>query len=43
MTATGSNSSTKALRWTIISHKPFDAVVAAAETGIGKPNMSERL
>jgi hypothetical protein len=30
-------------RWAIISHKPSDAVVAAAETGIGKPNMSERL
>ena len=28
-------------RWTIISHKPFDAVVAAVEAGIGKPNMSE--
>jgi hypothetical protein len=28
-------------RWTIISHKPFDAVVAAVEAAIGKPNMSE--
>jgi hypothetical protein len=28
-------------RWTIISHKPFDAVIAAVEAGIGKPNMSE--
>ena len=28
-------------RWTIISHKPFDVVVAAVEAGIGKPNMSD--
>ncbi|HZW94708.1 MAG TPA: DUF302 domain-containing protein [Candidatus Eremiobacteraceae bacterium] len=28
-------------RWTIISHKPFDAVVAAVEAAIGRPNMSE--
>jgi uncharacterized protein (DUF302 family) len=28
-------------RWTIISQKPFDAVVAAVEAAIGKPNMSE--
>jgi len=29
------------LRWTIISHKPFDAVVAAVEAAIGRPNMGE--
>ena len=29
------------LRWTIISHKPFDAVVAAVEAAIGRPNMAE--
>ena len=28
-------------RWTIISHKPFDVVVAAVEAGIGKPDMNE--
>ena len=28
-------------RWTTISQKPFDAVVAAVESGIGRPNMSE--
>jgi uncharacterized protein (DUF302 family) len=31
----------KVLRWTTISHKPFDAVVAAVEAAIGRPNMSE--
>ena len=29
------------LRWAIISHKPFDAVVAAVEAAIGRPNMGE--
>jgi len=29
------------LRWTVISHKPFDAVVAAVEAAIGRPNMGE--
>jgi uncharacterized protein (DUF302 family) len=29
------------LRWTIISQKPFDAVVAAVEAAIGRPNMAE--
>ena len=29
------------LRWTIISHKPFDAVVGAVEAAIGRPNMGE--
>jgi uncharacterized protein (DUF302 family) len=29
------------LRWVIISHKPFDAVVAAVEAAIGRPNMGE--
>ena len=29
------------LRWTIISHKPFDAVVAAVEAAIGRPNLGE--
>jgi uncharacterized protein (DUF302 family) len=28
-------------RWTIISQKPFDAVLAAVETAIGRPNMNE--
>ena len=28
-------------RWTIISQKPFDAVVAAIEAAIGRPNMTE--
>jgi uncharacterized protein (DUF302 family) len=28
-------------RWNIISQRPFDAVVAAVEGAIGKPNMSE--
>src|SRR5580704_16869766 len=28
-------------RWSIISHKPFDAVVAAVEAAIGRPNMGE--
>ena len=28
-------------RWSIISHKPFDAVVAAVEAAIGMPNMGE--
>ena len=28
-------------RWSIISQKPFDIVVAAVEAAIGKPNMSE--
>jgi uncharacterized protein (DUF302 family) len=28
-------------RWSIISQKPFDAVVAAVEAKIGRPNMGE--
>ena len=28
-------------RWSIVSHKPFDAVVAAVEAAIGRPNMGE--
>ncbi len=28
-------------RWTINSQKPFDAVLAAVETAIGRPNISE--
>ncbi|HEX4231244.1 MAG TPA: DUF302 domain-containing protein [Bryobacteraceae bacterium] len=28
-------------RWSIISQKPFDAVVAAVEAKIGRPNMAE--
>ena len=28
-------------RWSTISHKPFDAVVAAVEAAIGRPNMGE--
>jgi hypothetical protein len=28
-------------RWSITSQKPFDAVVAAVEEGIGRPNMIE--
>jgi uncharacterized protein (DUF302 family) len=28
-------------RWSITSQKPFDAVVAAVEEGIGRPNMLE--
>ena len=28
-------------RWSVISRKPFDIVVAAVEAAIGKPNMSE--
>jgi hypothetical protein len=28
-------------RWGIISQKPFDAVVAAVEEAIGRPNMAE--
>jgi len=27
------------LRWAIISHKPFDAVVAAVEAAIGRPDI----
>jgi len=28
-------------RWSIISQKPFESVVAAVEAAIGTPNMSE--
>ena len=28
-------------RWSITSHKPFNAVVAAVEEAIGRPNMVE--
>ena len=28
-------------RWSIVSHKPFDAVVGAVEAAIGRPNMGE--
>jgi uncharacterized protein (DUF302 family) len=28
-------------RWSIVSHKPFENVVAAVEAAIGRPNMSE--
>jgi hypothetical protein len=28
-------------RWSITSQKPFDAVVAAVEARIGRPNMGE--
>src|SRR6202050_787133 len=28
-------------RWSIVSQKPFDAVVAEVEAKIGKPNMAE--
>ena len=28
-------------RWSITSHKPFNAVVAAVEEAIGRPNMIE--
>jgi uncharacterized protein (DUF302 family) len=28
-------------RWTIVSHRPFENVVAAVEAAIGRPNMDE--
>ena len=28
-------------RWTIVSHKPFENVVAAVEAAIGRPNMDQ--